>query len=499
MRGSAAAAVLPQFTQKETWHLAKKKNTVSIRVIGGNADHVTGSSTLVETGNDTFLIEAGMIQNNHNPIETYHENEAIIQRTNKKKIRMVFVSHLHIDHTGLICAVWKNNPEITVIVPEGSTEILREMLLDSAFIMERDCEAINLRYGRSLQPFYTPDDVERMMKHVVEYPVGEKVTVTDDLLVKYVPSGHIFCACQIMFYFKTGGRETKLLYTGDLGNTVTQDSRIFVENFQSVESADIVLGESTYGARARGVTKKDFKKDLEKIKIVVEQYCIDNHARVLIPTFSLDRTPYVLWLLYCIWGQDESFDVPIVVDSPLAVRLLQCYSKLLQGEAQEQFEEMMRWKNIEIVVTPDDSKAAVADGRAKVIVSASGMLTAGRSVKWCQSVLPRAEDIILLMGYCAENTLGYKIQNSPEQRTININGKPCKNKANVLFLRSFSSHMQREQLLDYYSSIKCERLYLIHGDKEAKQELAEDLREEICKKLKTTRVVLPNRSTVIHL
>lgn len=481
--------------------MAKKKKSsgVSLQVIGGNCEQVTGSSTLVDTGDDMFLIEAGMIQNNHSPVETYHENEALVQKLNRKKITKIFVSHLHCDHVGLLCSIYKSHPDVQIIVPKNSTEILRLMENDSAKIMERDCETINLRMNKHLEPFYTPEDVDNMMRNVVEYSVGERHRLNDTLSFEYIPSGHIFSACQIMFYFKDGGHESKVLYTGDLGNTVTQDSRVFVEHFQPVKSADIVLGESTYGVRGRGVTAKDFQNDLAKIKSVVTQYCIDNHARVMIPTFSLDRTPYVLWLLYQLFNEDESFTVPIVVDSPLAIRLLQQYGQLLEGEALEKFDRMMHWKNIEIVVSPEDSMAAVADKRPKVIVSASGMLTAGRSVKWCQSILPNEDDIILLMGYCAPDTLGYKIQNSKEQRTININGKSCKNKANVMFLRSFSSHMQREQLLEYYSDINCERVYLIHGDKQAKEELAEDLRVRIDDKLKTTRVVLPNKSTVIHV
>ena len=138
--------------------------------------------------------------------------------------------------------------------------------------------------------------------------------------------------------------------------------------------------------------------DQQKIKTVVEQFCIGSDNRVLIPTFSLDRVPFILWELYQIWGTDKSFNVPILIDSPLANRLLDCYSSILTDDAKEKFDKMMSWKNIKRIVTPDDSKAAITEKGAKIICASSGMLTAGRSVRWVQSILPNENDCILFIG-----------------------------------------------------------------------------------------------------
>ena len=173
--------------------------------------------------------------------------------------------------------------------------------------------------------------------------------------------------------------------------------------------------------------------------------------------------------------------------------------EILEGEAKVKFDEMMQWKNIQRIISPEESKAAVSDPRAKVILSSSGMLTAGRSIKWTQSILPREEDAILFVGYAGGDTLAGKIKNSQNQKTISINGKPIKNKCQIIDLHSFSSHMQRKDLLNYYSSINCEKIYLVHSDKTARLEFKEDLQEEIRAKLKTTKVVAVNYGTKISL
>lgn len=256
--------------------------------------------------------------------------------------------------------------------------------------------------------------------------------------------------------------------------------------------------ECTYCAKDRQCTKDTYKKDVEKIRAVIDQYCVDNNSRVLIPSFSLDRTPYILWILYSIFGKDENFKVPILVDSPLTNRLLDCYSSILDGKSKEQFDEMMSWKNIHRIIQPEDSKAAIASSGAKVILSSSGMLTAGRSIKWTQNILPHVEDCILFMGYTGEDTLGYKIKHEKDNKTINVNGKPYKNKAQIVDLKSFSSHMQRQDMINYYKTLNCEKIYLVHGDSN-KIEFKHDLEDAISDCLKSTKVVAVNSGTKISL
>ena len=482
------------------FYIAKKKNKVTIEIVGGNAESVTGSCSKITTDEHVYLFECGMIQDGHTPLEDYKLNSKLLQQIRPQEIDYIIIGHNHLDHIGLIPALYaRGKCNAKIIVPEKSTCILKEMWLDAAYINGRDVEIINLKGDRNFEPFYTEDVVNNVLNYIVEIQSDEIVKISDELSIRYKNAGHILLSKQAEVYINGGSHTRKILFTSDLGNMATQDSRIFVEDFEPVTTSNVVIGECTYSAKGKDVTKKTLDTDILKIKSVVEQYCVDNGNRVLIPTFSLDRMPYILWILYTLFGKDENFSIPVLVDSPLANRLLDCYSSILTDEEKEKFDEMMSWKNIRRVINPEDSKAAISDKGAKVICSSSGMLTAGRSVKWLQSILPNENDAILFIGYAGEDTLAWKVKHEKEQKTININGKPYRNKAQIIDLLSFSSHMQRKELINYYKSINCDKIYLVHSDNISKLSFKEDLENAISDCLKTTRVIAVNKSTKINL
>lgn len=388
-----------------------------------------------------------MIQGEHTVLENYKVNMKYIQKIRPQELQYIIIGHVHQDHIGMIPTLYaRGKCNAKIIAPKGSTSILKEMWLDSSFINCRDVEVINLKNDRNYEPFYTEDVVYKTLEYIEEIDSDKIVPLSDELAIRYTDAGHILLSKQCEVYINGGSRTRKILFSSDLGNISTQDTRVFVENFKPVTSANIAIMECTYASKERQCTKETYKKDVTKIKSVVEQYCIDNNSRVLIPSFSLDRTPYILWILYSLFGKDANFKIPILIDSPLANRLLDCYSSILDGEKKELFDEIMSWNNIKRVIQPEASKAAIADKGAKIILSSSGMLTAGRSVKWTQSILPNENDCILFMGYSGENTLAWKIKHGKDHKTININGKPYKNKAQIYDLKSFSSHMQRNEI-----------------------------------------------------
>ena len=440
-----------------------------------------------------------MIQGEHTVLENYRSNMKFVQKIKPQEIEYIIIGHCHQDHIGMIPTLYaRGKCNAKIIVPKGSTAILKEMWLDSSFINCRDVEVLNIKDDRNYEPFYTEDIVYKTLDYVQEIESDNIVKLSDELAIRYTDAGHILLSKQCEVYINGGSHTRKILFSSDLGNIATQDTRVFVENFKPISSCNIAIMECTYSSKDRQCTKETYKKDIEKIKSVVEQYCVDNNNRVLIPSFSLDRTPYILWILYSLFGKDENFKVPILVDSPLANRLLDCYSSILEDDRKELFDEMMSWKNIRRVITPEDSKAAISDKEAKVILSSSGMLTAGRSVKWTQSILPHENDCILFMGYSGEDTLAWKIKHNKDNKTININGKPYKNNAQIYDLKSFSSHMQRIDMINYYKSINCEKIYLVHGDSN-KIEFKHDLEEAIFDCLKSTKVVAVNNGTKISL
>lgn len=480
--------------------MAKKKKKVTLEIIGGNASGVTGSCTKIDFYGRTILFELGMIQSNSTILGNYKDNCAIFNKIKPKKIEMIIVGHCHCDHIGLIPMLFaRGNKNVKIIVPKDSKCILKEMWSDTAYINERDCEALNRKRDKSYTPLYTQDEVEMALKNVIEIEIGNIVNIDDNVSIRYTPAGHILRSCQTELYINGGSHTRKILFTSDLGNRMIEDRKVFVEKLQPVTSCNICIGESTYGRRKGSMSKKDIEIDRMKMKTVIKQFCVDNNHRVLIPTFSLDRMPFILWELYQLFGKDKNFKIPILVDSPLSNRLLDCYSSILDGESKEKFDEMISWKNIKRIITPEDSKAAILDKGAKIICASSGMLTAGRSVKWVQSILPNENDCILFVGFAGGDTLAGKIKNGTTQKTININGKPYKNKCQLVDLHSYSSHAQRQELINYYKGLNCEKIYLVHGDEQARLELKEDLENAFADCCKSTRVIIVNKGTKISL
>lgn len=477
--------------------MSKKDDKAIIKVIGGNAEAVTGSCSIIEYKGETYLFECGMYQGK-TVSDTYKENKKLLSQIKPQKVDVIIIGHNHSDHVLNIPALYATGKcRARIIVPYKSTAILKEMWLDGAFINDRDSKVLSAKEEKFIPPLFAEKDVYEALNYIEEYTSNEIHKITDWLSIKYTHAGHIFLSQQTEVILKDTVNKT-ILFTSDIGNLITQNERVFVEHFEPIKKANIVIGECTYSAKGRSTTRKDFDTDIQKIKSVITQYCIDSRHRVVCPTFSLDRLPFMMWLIYSIFKDDDSFNVPIIIDSPLAIRLLHCYSDLLEGKAKEKFDEMVHWDNFEFIYDPEDSKDAVADKRAKVILSSSGMLTAGRSVKWVQSILPNENDCILFCGYSTEGSLADKIKNGNAQKTININGKPYKNKANIISLNSFSGHMNRNDMLEYYSSINAEKIYLVHSDQH-KIEFKEDLQNLIHEKLKTTKVVAVNKGTKIVL
>lgn len=480
--------------------MGKKKKEVTLEVIGGNATGVTGSCTKIDFYGRTILFELGMIQSNSTILGNYKENCAIFNKMKPKKIEMVIIGHCHCDHIGLIPMLFaRGNRDVKIIVPKDSKCILKEMWNDTAYINERDCESLNRKGDKSYTPLYTQTEVEMALKNIIEIEIGNIISIDDNVSIRYTPSGHILRACQTELYINGDSHTRKILFTSDLGNRMIENRKVFVEKLIPVTSCNICIGESTYGRRKGSMSKKDIELDRLKMKTVIKQFCVDSNNRVLIPTFSLDRMPFILWELYQLFGQDENFKVPILVDSPLANRLLDCYSSVLDGDAKEKFDEMMSWKNIKRIIIPEDSIAAISDKGAKVICASSGMLAAGRSVKWIQNILPNENDCVLFVGFAGEDTLAGKIKNGTTQKTININGKPYKNKCQLVDLHSYSSHAQRQELINYYKGLNCEKIYLCHGDDQARLELKEDLEKALAECCKSTRVIIVNKGTKISL
>jgi metallo-beta-lactamase family protein len=198
-----------------------------------------------------------------------------------------------------------------------------------------------------------------------------------------------------------------------------------------------------------------------------------------------------------LYKDDKDFNIPIVVDSPLIWEVTKVYKEVLQGENKELFEKVCNWENVRFIKDYNESKISVQDKSPKICLSSSGFLHKGRSLLYLQEYIHHAKDAILFVGYAPEGSIAGRIKSG--QKSITIEGKTYKNRCGITILNSYSSHIQRQELIDYLKGIATERIYLVHGDMDGKVQLKEDLEQEMSNMCKTTHIIATNKSTSFNL
>lgn len=479
--------------------MRKRRKGVAITPVGYSAESVTGSCLLIQYEDTTIAVEIGGVQEHHTPYANYRANKKLLSKIKPSELDFIFALHAHYDHIGLIPAVFHSGKcHAKIICTSGMTSILKEMWLDSLKIMQRDAAYITKQTGKQCPPLYDMSDIQTCLVNTIEYGTGKQIDLVEDISFQFFPAGHIFLSQQLKLSFHYSSRIKTVLVTSDLGNRITEQQRIFVEKFHPVEKANVVFGESTYGSRSRRQTKYLLYQDIETMKSIILHHCIDMNGRVLFPTFSLDKTPFVMWILHQAFHEIPEFNIPILIDSPLAIRLLHHYASLLPLKEKKMFHEMMHWKCFKFVEDYEDSMAAISDHRPKVILSSGGMLQSGRSVLWASDILPHAEDCIIFTGYCGSGTLGSRVLRS-DTKTIKIGNKQYPKRCAVYEFHTMSGHMQHSDLIRYYSSIQADAIYLLHGNMDGRIELQHDIQKSLANSCRTTKVVCVQPNMVIKL
>ena len=475
--------------------MAKKKTKSGIKVsfCGTNATEVTGSMTHVSIGDYQLLIECGFNQSSRSTLESYRINNRKFP-FKAKDIKTVFIAHSHLDHIGMLPLLVKRGFFGKVYIPEMNYGLAKILLEDCAYILERDAELLK-HQGREVEPIYNMDDVKAALSLIEEIPFGEEFNIENFIKIKFSHSGHITNSAHMEMWINDGSTTKKIYYTSDLGN-ITMPS-YYVNEFEPVSSANLVIGESTYCSPARQSRNKDREQDLEKIRCVVEQ-TMEKGGKVLIPVFANHRCQTILTVLYELYGDNPDWKVPVYIDSPMACKISNLMCHIVSEEQMHYWEKVMTWKNVHFISEYNDSKALQDSSEPCIVLSSSGMLAAGRSVAWTQRLLGSGKNHFLFCGYAPEGSLADKIKKG-EQKYITVEGKSIPNKAFVTKLTSFSSHMQHDDLVDYYTSLNCEKIALVHGNFADKEKFCKELQDNIYKNNKTQRVICVNSGTTITL
>lgn len=475
--------------------MSKTKNKITVSFPNMSSVSVTGSSCLIEMDNYTILVEHGLHQSN--AIKTDHKINSEKTSFRARDLDFVFTLHNHIDHIGKIPMLYKQGAEARIISPEKTYQMFKTMLLDSAHIANKDSESLNRKYHMKTEPLYSEDDVHSTMEHYEEYPFGEIIEINSQIKFRFTNSGHILQSAQLELWLTQNNSTTKKIYiSSDLGNSIP---KYYVKPLEPIKSANLAICESTYSSALRQVYNKDKNKDLEKLETVIRNVCCEKRGKVLIPAFAADRTQNIISILYDIFGQDESFKMPILVDSPLAEKVTKLYLEILDGNDLKKLKEVLAWDNLKFVNSYADSLAWQTSKYPLVVVSASGMLSAGRSVGWAKSILPSIKSHIIFIGFSAEGSLAGRIRDSRKNKTITVDGKAVANRCGITSLLSFSSHIQHDNMLKLYSDMNVDKIALVHSEYKSKCDFAKELQEEISKKNKSGKVIIVNKSTKILL
>lgn len=461
------------------------KNKVTVEFVGKSSDGVTGSMYLISFNDKQILLDAGLFQTSSDDIRKQYLVNHRNYHVPFAKLDCVILSHVHIDHCGVIPYIFAKGYKGNVYVPKGSSSLLKIMWEDSLKIFESDCVKLERRYNMKAVLLYTQDDINTALSHIVELPFSDEMVLFDDLTLQYYHASHIVNAAQVRLKFKIGNNVKTLNYTGDIGSDINKD---YLLSYEELPYADIVLGECTYGGSHKKHGQKDRDKDIEKIKCVVEQCCLHNTKKVLFGAFSLQRLQDILTTLYKLYGKDKTFSIPIVVDAPLGKKVSDVWDKVIEKDY-ELWKEVIAWCNIVWVDSYADSQEWQKLKTSQIIISTNNFLRSGRIVEWLKAVLPDTGNRILLCGYAGdEKSVAYQIQHN--KKYVDIDGVKVKNGANVISLNSFSSHASQDELLKRYSEMQYNKIYLVHSETQGKQVFAEKLRDVLSKN---------NRSSKVHI
>lgn len=455
-----------------------KKDKISVDFIGGNSDGVTGSLVLVTFQDKKILLEVGMQQ--HPNVLTQFKLNSTPYKFKPKSIDYLFINHSHIDHIGNLGKLVKGGFTGRIITTDITREIMKPLLLNSNAIMQKD--AISLKR----QPISEEEDIYNGLDLVESFEYDRLIWLDETVGFKWLKNSHCLGSAMLELYIKKDNSSVpvKVLYTSDIGAIKTENH--YVDELAKPEGFyDLTILESTYGGKIT-IGSHTREKDIAKIRTVVQQVIVENKGRILIPVFSFSRAQEMLTTLYKMYHEDESFNTQIVCDSPLMIDIMMAYSRVLTGEDKELFDKVLNWDKVRLVKKYNETKTILGDTTPRIILSSSGMLSAGRSVEYLKVIIGKQNCHLLVCGFMAEGTLGAKIKSG--QKTISIDGKSHRCNCGITVLNSFSSHANHNDLVQFALSVNCDKLALVHGNSTEKLEFKRHLDYHFSKNDKTTKV-----------
>ena len=436
----------------------------------GGAGCVTGSSHLLRVKDKRILLDCGLYQGKD---EKTRGNDvfAYIPAT----IDYLILSHAHIDHSGRIPLLYKRGFKGKILATPPTVDICKIMLLDSAYIQEQDAEWENKKRERKglelLEPLYTVKDAENCLKNFVPVHFDKEMELFDGFKFTFREAGHMLGAAITEIFIKEEEREIKLVYSGDLGNKGIP----LMKEPVKIQDADFLIMESTYGNRLHPDSSSEHE---ELIKIINDTY--RRGGNVIIPSFAVGRTQELLYVLneFRELGKLDR-GVKVYVDSPLASKstaIFKANTEYFDEESQVRMrkgDDVLDFPNLFFTESVEDSVQLNNTKKGCVVISASGMATAGRVRHHLKHNLWRSECSVIFVGYQAEGSLGRIIQDGAKE--VTLFGEDIAVNAHVYSFTGLSGHADRKGLYDWVKAMKKgpKGIFITHGDAEASSAMKE--------------------------
>ncbi len=460
----------------------------------GAARTVTGSMHHLIVNGKHYLLDCGLYQGKRKEAFEINRNFNFFDPS---KIECLILSHAHIDHCGNIPNLVKKGFSGDIYCTPATKDLITYMLKDSAHIQEKDVEFVNKRrkkQGKNLfEPLYTNEDVEKALELVKTVKYRTEFKINDDITIKFFDAGHILGSAVTHLTLRenpptgqAGSKTIKLGFSGDLGRPnlpILKDPEIIPE-------VDYWISESTYGGRLH-----DKIEGTEQNLAEVINKAVSRKAKIIVPAFSVGRTQELVYAFNKIFEKGLAKEIPIYVDSPLAVNVTGIFRKHTECFDKETIDFMNKYDDpfgfnkLTYINSVEESKRLNDLPGPMLIISASGMAEAGRILHHLRNNIENPNNIILMVGYCAENTLGRKIMD--REKTVKIFGEEFHLNADVVVLHSMSAHADADELTNYCKKLnimQIKKAFLVHGDYDQQQLFSQHL-----KKINIKDVEIPDR------
>ncbi len=449
----------------------------------GAAREVTGSSYLVEHEGVRFLVDCGMFQGGR---ETRAKNSQAFS-FDPRTIDFVLLTHAHIDHSGLLPRLVALGFKGRIHTTRATCDLLAVMLPDSAHIQEKEAEYANLRrFRKGLErkdkrgtaprdsaPLYTVAQAQASLTQLNPVDYDHDIAPHPTVRCTFRDAGHILGSAIIEVWVGEGKQRRKFVFSGDLG----QPARPLLRDPTPILEADYLLVESTYGNREHKSMEATQDELVEAINHTIEK----KGGNVVIPAFAVGRTQDMLYLLADLTRQGRIPKLSVFVDSPMATAATEItykHMELLDAETHALMGKhggTAHFRKLNFVESVEESKALDRITGGAVIISASGMMEAGRIKFHLRANLGRRESTILITGFQAAGTFGRRLVDGAKR--VRLLGEDIPVRADLYTLGGLSAHADRTALLGWLGHFrnKPRQVFVVHGEETVATQFAEDL------------------------